>query len=113
MIERIMVHTATIRRPSHAKVDGRKVFDESAVVASGQQCRLEAAGDSTRATLLGVTADQAWQGWFPAGTDLRLGDVVARTDDGAGREFVVRGVDVVQGRETDEHIEALLQERGI
>lgn len=85
----LMVHTCTVLRPTHDKTDREKVMAEVAV-GSSVPCRIEAAGDSAQATLLGISASQARRVFFSTGADVQLGDTLVTSTE---ESIVVRGVE--------------------
>lgn len=101
-------HKAEIRRKTQTIVGAKKVAGESQVIAS-TECYLEPVGDAESMSVLGRAQAQAWQGRFPGGTDLRVGDEVNWLDR-AGHSFVVEGSQArTVGRyEDDSVIEASL-----
>jgi hypothetical protein len=79
VIDRLFIHTCSIVRSTHDQSGGKKVFGEE-TVATGVRCRFEPAGDTESASVLGISATEAWRGFFPAGTDLAIRDEVTWAD---------------------------------
>lgn len=107
-----MIHSVTIKRPGHAIVDQQKVMSEP-TIKTGQTCRFESAGDSPTAAMLGIGAHHAWRAFFPAGTDLEIGDVLV-PDGEPGVTTVVRGIDKrYAGPPQAHHLEVTLATREV
>lgn len=110
MIQSLLVHSATIRRPSHDKASQRKVMSE-VVVATGVSCRMEAAGDSAIATMLGIGVDEAWRAFFASDADLQIGDLV-EMESGPAVTATILGIEPRWGAgEVQNHFEVMLKTR--
>lgn len=105
------VHKAEIRRKTHTITSGRKVAGEVQVAAS-VECHLEPVGDTASVSVIGRAAVLSWQGRFPTGTDVQVGDEVVWLDR-TGWVFLVEGVQprTVGRYEDDSIIEASLIRR--
>lgn len=79
MIHGLLIHGCVIKRPTH-QVTARKKSTGEEVVQTFVECRIESATDTPTLTLLGRTASETYRGWFPNGTDLRVGDRVLWLD---------------------------------
>jgi hypothetical protein len=114
VIQRLMIHSANIVRRTHTLVASKKGFAET-TVATAVECRLEPAGDAKSITVLGVGAAEAYRGWFPAGTDLQLQDLVVWTDRTPNLTFTVEGDTGWTARDsaTDHHLEVALKLRKV
>lgn len=101
-------HKAEIRRKSHTIAAGKKVAGETQVAAS-VECHLEPVGDAASVSVVGRAAVLSWQGRFPGGTDVKVGDEINWLDR-TGFSFVVEGVQnhTVGRYEDDSVIEAAL-----
>ena len=112
MIDRLLVHTATIDRPTHVIAGQKKAFGAT-VGATTVACRVEPAGESPRATLLGLTSSEAWRAWFPPGTDVRIRAEVVITYDGVAMRAIVESVEPYSARDgaVSHHLEAMLRRR--
>lgn len=75
----MFIHTATIVRPTHTITAGKKVTGEE-TIATGVMCWIAPAGDAESASVLGMSATEAYVGVFPAGTDVELRDEITWQD---------------------------------
>lgn len=112
MIESLLVHSATIKRPTHDKSSQRKVMSE-VVVATGVSCRMEAAGDTATAAMLGIGVSKAWRAFFASDADLQIGDIV-EMESGPSVSAVILGIEQRWGAgPVQHHFEVMLKTRDI
>lgn len=113
-IDLLFIHTATINRPTHTLAGGKKIPGQTTGVTT-LACRLEPAGDTPQATMLGITASEAWRAWFPSGSDIRLRDEVVWTSRSPSLTFTVEA-DLGWPEENgaaDHHLELLMKRKTV
>lgn len=110
MIDRMLIHTATIVRPAH-DITGQKKGTGETTIATGVRCRIVPAGDTESMSVLGVTATEAWQGFFPPDTDIKLRDEITWQDPTVPVVMTVVGDMPFYARDPSRahHIEVALQ----
>ena len=110
MIEDLLIHRATIRRPTHT-ITGHQKATGSALVATGVVCRLEPAEEGVTQSIIGIGVSSPYRGWFARGTNIRARDLVTWTDRTPTVELVVESVADLPSMDAagGHHIEAALK----
>ena len=113
MIEDLLIHRCTIKRPTHAIASQSKTTG-SATIATGVPCRLQPSGEAVTQSLMGMSVASSYLAWFAAGVNLQKRDILVWTDRGDGTvslELTVEGVERLPARDglLEHHVEASLK----
>lgn len=96
MIESVLIHLATINRPSQA-ISAELLSKSTAetLVAASVPCRIVQIGTSPDVMGIGFGDSASAVGYFDEGQDIQRGDEVTRTDESDNTVYTVEGIDKI------------------
>ncbi|MFN3652616.1 MAG: hypothetical protein ACK47B_23815 [Armatimonadota bacterium] len=105
--ESLLIHTATIRRPTDTLQAAKRPTTAYVEVAAGVKCRVKPVKADSKQAIGGYVTDSDHKAYFLAGVDVREKDLVIVGD----AEYDVRGVERPVDEDGEHHVTAHLNRR--